>query len=234
MLAKFSVKKPFTVLVAVVLILVFGIVSFTRMTPDLMPSINLPYAMIMTTNTGASPQEVETNVTKPLEQQMATLDHIKSITSQSNENYSMIFLEFSDEVNMDAISVDIREKIDLISGAWDDTVSTPVIMKISPDMMPVNVAAVSLKGKSAAETSAFVKEELLSPLEGIEGVASISATGLVSEDIQVVLSQEKIDKINERNADAILGQFADGKGSFSRELMQRNPAKTKSTPEKNN
>lgn len=214
MLAKFSVKKPFTVLVIVILIIVFGAVSFTKMTPDLFPSINMPYAMVMTTDTGASPEEVESEVTKPLEQQMATLNHIKNVTSKSSENYSLVMLEFSDDVNMDAISVDIREKIDLISGNWDETVGTPVVMKMNPDMMPVNIAAVNLQQKSAAETSRFVEENLLSPLEGIEGVASVNATGLVSEDIQVVLSQDKIDQINEETSDAVLSQFSSAKNKL--------------------
>ena len=157
MLAKFSVKKPFTVLVAVILIIVFGIVSFSKMTPDLFPSINMPYAIVMTTYPGASPEEVENELTKPMEQQLATLNHIKNLTSQSNESYSMIALEFSDDVNMDAVSVDIHEKIDMISGGWDETVGTPIVMKINPDMMPVNVAAVSLKDKSTTETSSFVE-----------------------------------------------------------------------------
>ncbi len=216
MLAKFSVKKPFTVLVAVILILVFGVVSFTKMKPDLFPSINMPYAIVMTTYPGASPEEVEEELTKPLEKQLATLDHIKNIISQSNDSYSMISLEFSDEVNMDAVSVDIREKIDLISGSWDETVGTPVVMKINPDMMPVTVAAVSLKNSSTAETSAFVEENLLTPLEGIEGVASVNATGLVSEDIQVVLSQKKIDKMNTKTTNAVLEQFSDAKSDIQK------------------
>lgn len=211
MLAKFSVKKPFTILVAVIIIIVFGIVSFTKMTPDLMPNINMPYVIVMTTYTGASPEEVETDVTKPLEKQMATLDHIKELTSQSNENYSMMMLEFSDDVNMDSISVDIREKIDLVEGEWDEKVGTPVVLKLNPDMMPVTVAAASLKGKTAAETSTYIKDNILSPLEGVEGVASVNATGLVSEDVQVVLSQKKIDKVNEKTSEAIVSQFADGK-----------------------
>ncbi|MCB6993706.1 efflux RND transporter permease subunit [bacterium 210820-DFI.6.37] len=227
MLAKFSVKKPFTILVAVILILVFGIVSFTKMTPDLFPSINMPYAIVMTTYPGASPEEVENDITDPLEKQLATLDHIKTITSQSNESYSLTALEFSDDVNMDAISVDIREKIDLISGEWDETVGTPVIMKINPDMMPVTVAAVSLKGQSTVETSSFVEENLLTPLEGIEGVASVNATGLVNEDIQVVLSQKKIDKINQQTSDAILKEFSDAKGKINSGISQAQKGQSK-------
>lgn len=220
MLAKFSVKKPFTVLVIVILILVFGAVSFSKMTPDLFPSINMPYAIVMTTYPGASPEEVENDVTKPLEQQMATLDHIDNVTSMSNESYSMVILEFTDDVNMDSVSVDIREKIDLISGNWDETVGTPVVMKINPDMMPVTVAAVSLKDKDTVETSSFVEENLLSPLEGIEGVASVNATGLVSKDIQVVLSQKKIDKINQKTSDAILAEFSDAKSKINSGIDQ--------------
>ncbi len=118
MLAKFSVKKPLTVLVAVILVLILGFVSFTSMTPDLLPNMDFPMAVLMTTYPGASPEEVETTVTKPLEQSMATLENISAVTSSSGESYSILFLEFNDSVNMDAISVDIREKISLIEGAW--------------------------------------------------------------------------------------------------------------------
>lgn len=227
MLAKFSVQKPFTVLVVVILIIVFGVVSFSKMTPDLFPSINMPYAIVMTTYPGASPEEIENDITQPLERQLATLDHIKNITSQSNDSSSMVALEFSDDVNMDAISVDIREKIDLISGEWDETVGTPIVMKINPDMMPVTVAAVNLKDKTTVETSSFVEENLLAPLEGIEGVASVNATGLVSEDIQVVLSQDKIDAINEKTSNAILEQFSGPKGQLENGITKAKDGQSK-------
>lgn len=214
MLAKFSVKKPFTIFVIVVLILVFGIVSFTKLTPDLFPGINMPYAIVMTTYPGASPETVEHDVSEPLEKQLATLNHIKSVTSQSNDSFSMIALEFSDDADMDSISVDIREKINLVSGEWDETVGNPVVMKLNPDMMPVTVAAVSMKDKSTVETSDFVEQNLLSPLEGVEGIASVNATGLVSEDIQVILSQEKIDKLNKKISKAILKQFSGTKSDL--------------------
>ena len=110
MLAKFSVKKPLTVLVAVILVLILGFVSFTSMTPDLLPNMDFPMAVLMTTYPGASPEEVEATLTKPLEQSMATLENISTVTSSSSENYSILFLEFNDNANMDSISVDIREK----------------------------------------------------------------------------------------------------------------------------
>ncbi len=220
MLSRFSVKKPFTVLVAVVVIIVFGVVSFTKMTPDLFPSINMPYAIVMTTYPGASPEEVEAQVTEPMEEQLASLNNMEYIGSVSNESYSMIIMEFSEDVNMDALSVDIREKIELISGSWDEMVGDPLIMKINPDMMPVTVAAVSIKGLNEAETSAFVEENLMSKLEGVEGVASVSSTGMISEDIQVVLSQEKIDAINAKTSAAILKQFGAATGQINSGINQ--------------
>ena len=129
---KFSVKKPFTIFVAVIAILVLGVVSYTKMTPDLLPNMDFPYVMIMTTYPGANPEQVEQEVSRPMEQSMATLEHIKEITSSSSENYSMVMLEFEDNVNMDTIGVDIQQHINSLSASWDDTVGVPYVLKINP------------------------------------------------------------------------------------------------------
>ena len=215
MLSKFSVRKPFTVLVAVVIVIVFGVISFTKMTPDLFPNINTPYVIVMTTYPGASPEEAEIEITEPMEQQLATLANIKNVTSVSAYNYSMIQMEFSDDVNMDAISVDIRDKISQIEGNLPETAGTPVVMKISTDMMPVVTAAVGMKGKSAGEVSKFVKDELQSSLAGVEGVASVSTMGMVSDNIQIVLSQEKIDEINKKISAAISSSLGEAEGQIA-------------------
>ena len=215
MLSKFSVRKPFTVLVAVVIVIVFGVISFTKMTPDLFPNINTPYVIVMTTYPGASPEEAEIEITEPMEQQLATLANIKNVTSVSAYNYSMIQMEFSDDVNMDAISVDIRDKISQIEGNLPETAGTPVVMKISTDMMPVVTAAVGMKGKSAGEVSKFVKDELQSFLAGVEGVASVSTMGMVSDNIQIVLSQEKIDEINKKISAAISSSLGEAEGQIA-------------------
>ena len=141
---KFSVKKPFTIFVAVIAILVLGIVSYTKMTPDLLPNMDFPYVMIMTTYPGANPERVETEITRPMEQSMATLEHIKEVTSTSSENYSMVMLEFEESVNMDTIGVDIQQNINSLSASWDDMVGTPYVLKINPSMLPVEVAGVSM------------------------------------------------------------------------------------------
>ena len=96
---EFSVKKPLTIFCCAIAILVLGIVAYTRMTPDLFPSMDFPYVIIMTADPGASPETVEETITKPMERSMATLDHIKSVSSSSADNYSMVMLEFEDDVN---------------------------------------------------------------------------------------------------------------------------------------
>ncbi len=198
MLSKFSVKKPYTVLVAVVLVIVLGVVSFTRMTTDLLPNISLPYVIVMTTYPGASPETVETVVTKPVESSMATVSNIESISSVSSENYSMVILEFAQSTDMNAVSLEIRENLDQIKSYWDDAVGNPIIMKLNPDMLPVMIAAVGGNDMDAAQITAMTENTIIPELESIEGVASASATGLLEESVNVVIRQEKIDKINKQ------------------------------------
>lgn len=207
MLAKFSVKKPMTVLVCMVLILLLGVVSFTRMTPDLLPNLDFPYVVIVTSYPGASPEQVESEVTRPIEQSVAVLENITDIQSTSSENVSMVMLEFSDDANMDATTMNIREKLDQLGGSWNDKVGQPYILKMNPNMLPVNVSAVAREGYSTVELSSFVEEMLLPQLEGTEGVASISTSGMISERLHVVFRQDAIDALNARIRAAIDAEF---------------------------
>ena len=196
MLGKFSVKKPYTVLVAVVLVIVLGVVSFTKMSTDLLPSISLPYVIVMTTYPGASPETVEMVVTKPVEASMATVSNIEEISSVSSENYSVVILEFAQSTDMNAASLEIRENLDQIKSYWSDSVGNPIIMKLNPDMLPVMIAAVGGVGMTDAEVSEMTQNTVIPELESIEGVASASATGLLEESVNVIIRQEKIDAIN--------------------------------------
>ena len=200
---KFSVKKPFTVLVAVIAVLVLGVVSYLKMTPDLLPNMDFPYMIITTAYPGASPEKVEAEVTKPLEQAMATLEHIKEITSTSAENYSMVVLEFETEANLDSLGVDIQQKLGPLSDGWDDMIATPYVLKINPSMLPVEVAGVSMEGMDVKELTQFLDKELMPKLEGIAGVASVTSSGAVSQQLHVVLDQEKLDALNQTIADTI-------------------------------
>ena len=158
---KYSVKKPMTVFVVIVIIIALGVVSLLGMTPDLMPSIDLPYVVVMTTYPGATPKEVETSVTKPLEQGLATVENLKSMQSISGANYSLVIMEFENGTNMDTSVVNILQSTDLIEGSWDEAIGSPYIMKINPNMMPITVAAVDMEGYSTEELSSFVRDTLI-------------------------------------------------------------------------
>ena len=200
---KFSVKKPLTVFVAVIAVLVLGVVAYFRMTPDLLPNMDFPYVVIMTTYPGASPEKVETEVTKPLEQAMSTLENIKEVSSTSRENVSMIMLEFYDSVNMDTIGVDIQQQIATQSAGWADVVGTPYVLKINPSVLPVQVAALSMDGMDNVQLAEFLNDTLLNKLEGIPGVARITTTGMIQQELHVVLDQTLIDRANEKVMAAI-------------------------------
>lgn len=207
LISKFSVKKPYTIIVGVILVIVLGVVSFTRMTTDLLPDMNLPYALVVTTDVGASPEEVETDVTAPIEAAMATTSNIKNISSVSYDNYSMVILEYEQSANMDSLLIEIQQKLDQLEGSFADSVGTPMIMQIDPDMMPVLVASVDVDGMNQSEVSSYVENELSPMLESVEGVASVTATGALEESVQVTMDQAKIDALNQKILDAIDEQF---------------------------
>ena len=206
-MAKFSVKKPLTVFVVVLAVIVLGVVSYLKMTPDLIPNMDFPYVIIVTTDPGASPEAVESDITKPMEQSMATLDQIKEVTSTSKNSVSMVLLEFEDGVNMDTISVDIQQKISVLQGQWDDMVGTPYVLKINPSVLPVMVAAVSREGMDVYDLSDLVTDELTNKLEGISGVASVSVSGAVTREAHVILDQQKMDELSATLEDAVKKQL---------------------------
>lgn len=209
MISKFSVKKPYTVLVGVILVIVLGVVSLTRMTTDLLPDMNLPYALVITTDVGASPEEVESDVTAPIEAAMATTSNIKTVSSSSYDSYSVVILEYEQAANMDSVLIEMQQKLDQLEGSWADSVGTPMIMQIDPDMMPVLVASADVEGMDQSEVSSYVENELVPSLESVEGVASVSTTGALEERIEVTMNQEKIDALNEEILAKIDEQFVE-------------------------
>lgn len=214
MFSKFSVRKPYTVVVAVVLVIILGIVSFTHMTVDLLPSMNMPYAIVMTTYPGASPQEVESTVTKPIEQAMATVSNISNVSSTSQENASTVILEFEQTANMDSVTIEMRESLDQIKGYWPDTVANPIIMKLNPDMMPVMVAAINAGSDNVFESSTTIENEIIPEIESLEGVASVSTFGTVEQTVQVTINQDKVNSTNTKIQNALNGQFDDAQAQL--------------------
>lgn len=213
-MAKFSVKRPLTVFVVVLAVVVLGIVAYLRMTPDLLPNMDFPYVIIVTADPGASPEAVEEEITRPMEQSMATLDQIKEVTSTSQNSASMVMLEFEDGVNMDTISVDIQQKISVLEGQWSDTVGTPYVLKINPSMIPVMVAAVSREGSDVYALSDLVTDELTGKLEGVSGVASVTVSGALTRQAHVILDQEKMEALSAKLADAVKAQLKKAEGKL--------------------
>ena len=208
MISKYSVKRPYTVLVAVVLVIVLGVVSLSKMTTDLLPDMSFQYALVITTDMGASPEQVESDVTAPIESAMATTSNIKNISSISYNSYSIVTLEYEQNANMDSVVIEIQQSLDQISGQWDDSIGTPMIMKVNPDMLPVLAAAVDVDGMDATKLSEYVENELSPAIESLEGVASVTTTGQLEESVQVTLNQDKIDALNKKVQKSIDKQFA--------------------------
>lgn len=223
---KYSVKKPFTVLVAVIIVLVIGVVSLTGMETNLLPEMDMPYMMVITTYPGASPEKVEENVTKPMESTLGTINGVKSVTSTSAENYSMVMLEFEEDTNMDSAMVKVSSGINQIEGQLPDICGTPNVMELSMDMMATMYASVSYEGKDIYDLSSFTKDTVIPYFERQEGVASVSDVGLVEKTIEVRLNKEKIDDINEQIMLLTNDKLADAKSKITDSQNTINESKT--------
>lgn len=196
MFAKFSVKKPYTVIVGIILVIALGVLSFSNMTTDLLPSMDLPYVIVYTTYTGATPEKVESDVTRPLEGSFSTLTDVKNVTSTSSENLSLVVMEFESEADMNTAMIEINSAVEQLAGSWDDDIGEPVIMKLNPDMLPVTIATVSLDDADLLELSDYVEEELISKYEAVDGVARVSASGVLTQQVDITIEQSRIDVIN--------------------------------------
>ena len=190
---KYSVKKPFTILVAVILVLVLGFVSLTGIQTDLLPAMNLPYLLVMTTYPGASPEQ--------------------------------IFLEYQDDTDMDSAMVKASTAVNQLGNALPDMASTPTLMEISPDMMATQYVAVDYDDMDIYELSDYVSENVLPQLERVDGVASVSTTGLVEKSVQITLDQDKIDAVNDKLLVKVSDRLADAKKE-----NQRRPERTRRRP----
>lgn len=193
---KTSVKKPFTILVAVIMVLVLGVVSLTSMTTDLLPPMSLPYLIVVTTYPGASPEKVEAEVVRPMESALGTISGVSNVYSTSAENYGMVQLEFEDDTDMDSTLVKVNTALQGVSASLPELCSTPSVIELSMDMMATMYVSVSREGYDIYELSNFVTNTVQPYLERQNGVASVSGVGLVEQSIHVSLDQKKIDDLN--------------------------------------
>lgn len=189
---KTAVKRGVTVAMIFIAVIVLGFVAITNIGMDLFPSMNLPMAVVFTDYSNASSEEVETNVTAPLEAVLSTVTGLDSISSTSSAGMSMIMLSMNWGTDMDFAALDIREKIDMIEGYFPDDVGTPTVMNIDMDMMPILYIGVT-GGSDLYELKSIVEETIEPALERIDGIASVDVSGGYEQEIQVVVDPVKME-----------------------------------------
>ena len=234
MFSKYSVKKPYTVIVGIILVIVLGVISFQKMTTDLLPSMNLPYVVVYTSYVGATPEQVESEVTRPMEASFATLTDVKKITSSSRDNVSVVIMQFNDGANMDTALIEISSRLDQLRGNWGDEIGAPVTMKLNPDMLPVAILSVTKDDMDILALSDYVEDELVPAFESLNGVASASASGVIQQRVDVTIEQSRIDVLNnailedidaqlaevERQLNDAQAKLSDGKNALARARQQ--------------
>ena len=205
---KLSVKKPFTVLVAVIMVLVLGVVAVTRMTADLLPNMSLPYLIVVTTYPGASPEKVEADVVKPMESALGTVSGVENVYSTSSENFGMVQLEFADGTDMESTLVKVSSTLQELTPTLPELCGTPSIIEISMDMMATMYISVSHEGYDIYELSTFVKDTVQPYLERQDGVASVSSMGLIEKNVHVELNPSLIQSLNDKILSNVSDQLA--------------------------
>ena len=211
---KYSVKKPFTVLVAVIMVLMLGFVALTKMQTNLLPNVNTPYLMVVTVCPGASPERVESEVSDVMENSLGTISGVKTITATSAENYSLLLMEFEESTDMNSTLVKVSNKIDQTTSDLPSGTLTPSIIEYSLNMNAFMTVAVSRDGSDVYELSDFVQDTLVPYVERKGGVSSISTNGLVEKLVQIELNQAKIDIINTKLLEVIDAQLAEAKAQL--------------------
>ena len=204
---KFSVKKPFTVLVAVVMVLILGFVAITKMQTNLLPDVSTPYLMVVTVYPGASPERVESEVSDVL-QNALTVPGVENITATSAENYSLLLMHFTDDTDMNSALVKVSNKLDQAKSDLPSSCLTPSIIEYSLNMNAFMTVAVSREGADQYELSEFIQNTLVPEVQRKGGVSSVSSSGLVEKLVQVQLNQDKIDGINAKLLELIDTQLA--------------------------
>ena len=213
-MGKFSVKKPFTVLVAVIMVLMLGFVSISNMQTNLLPDVNTPYLMVVTVYPGASPERVESEVSDVMENALGTVAGVESITATSAENYSLLLMHFAEGTDMNSALVKVSNKVDQTASSLPSSCLSPSIIEYSLNMNAFMTVAVSREGSDVYDLSDFVNDTLVPYVERKGGVSSVSANGLIEKMVQVQLSQEKVDAINERLLEVIDAQLADARAQL--------------------
>ncbi|NPV44629.1 MAG: efflux RND transporter permease subunit [Firmicutes bacterium] len=194
-LPSYAVDRPVTTFMVVLMVIILGVVSLGRLTIDLFPNMTFPAAVVITTYEGVGPKEIESLVTRPIEEALGTVQNVKNITSSSQMGVSMVVAEFNWGTDMDFASLQMREKVDLYKRMFPSGVDSPMIFKFDPAMMPIMYFGIS-GDMDQAGLKAFAEDVVKNRLERLEGVASVELSGGLVREIQIVVDHEKLKGYN--------------------------------------
>ena len=224
-MSNYSVKKPITVLMGVLIIIVLGLFSITRLPLTLFPEVNLPFVVTITSYPGASPEDIESSVSEPLEAAVSTIGNFATVTSQSNENFAISFVTFQDGTNLDSVTVELREIINNLT--FPEGVGNTTILRLSPDLLPVmNVTMYRSFDDTVTDDEAlilnteWINRDILNELKSIPGVADVTLTGSAEIVLEVNLDEailetlgltqdDVLTTLNEQNTEGLVGAAID-------------------------
>ncbi len=190
-LSKFSVKRPVTITMFVLIVIILGSISLTELPIDLFPEIEVPVAVVATNYSGTGPQEMENLVTKPLEGAIATVGNIENISSISSEGSSIVIAQFAFGIDMDLATLEMREKVDLVKGFLPDQSGEPLVIKIDPNALPVYQLALSTKGDLAG-LQTLTEDTISQRFERLDGVASVDILGGFAREIEIAVNPNEL------------------------------------------
>ena len=190
-----SVKRPVTTILIFVAIIVLGLFSLRSLPIDLFPDVETNTIMVMTSYAGTSASDIEQNVTRPLENSLNSVEHLKHITSNSRENISIVTLEFEYGYDIEALTNDVRDKLDMVSSMLPDDANTPIIFKFSSDMIPIVLLSVQAE-QSMPGLYKILDENVANPLARVDGVGSVSIAGAPKREIHIYLDPLRMEAYN--------------------------------------
>ena len=187
-----SVKRPVTTILIFVAVVILGLFSLKKLPIDLMPDIDTNTIMVMTTYAGASAEDIEQNVTRPLENTLNSVEHLKHITSNSRENVSVVTLEFEYGYDIDVLTNDVRDKLNMVSSMLPDDANTPILFKFSSDMIPIVLLSAQAK-ESVPGLYKILDENVANTLARVDGVGSVSIGGAPKREVHIYVDPLKLE-----------------------------------------
>ncbi|MGL4791110.1 MAG: efflux RND transporter permease subunit, partial [Anaerotignaceae bacterium] len=192
MFSKTAIKRPITTIMVMLIVILGGIVSYLGLNLDLMPSMDIPVAIVSTSYVGAGPEEIESLITKPLEEALGTVSNVDSITSTSSTGSSTVVVMFADGTDVDMAALDMREKVDMVKSALPSDASEPMVLKIDTSMMSSIAVGIKSDVLTLTEINTLSEDTLVQRFEKIEGIASVSVVGGIEQEIEITIKPEKM------------------------------------------